>query len=621
MPAEREGKSPVGRSVTPNPPSTRVLLWRALRLLVAASPGAALLILVVAVLQGVGPNVMTLAAARVVGMAPRLADSASARTEAIGALGVLAVALVVERIAASLQPVTRAYLGYRFAVLLDRRRMDSCIRLPGLEHFESPALADRLEAVRWSKSGPSVLLERCITMVRRIAMLAGSLLILLRLDWWIPLLICVSTVAVAVNDWRHAGRRANLQRAETPRLRYADYHRQVAVDPEHAREVRLFGLGDWLARRQHRFWKEGMSGVFADLRGQLRENTALNALRGVTLVVPLAVALIGLRDGSVSVETFTAAIFALRTASNGMYVLEGIPGGLRESVAFLPEATAIDELPEVDPRMATSGRRTVPQRLADGIRCEGVVFHYPGESRLVLNGLDLHLPAGESLALVGANGAGKSTLVKLLCRFYDPVAGRITLDGADIREFDLTELRRRMAVIFQDFVKLPVPARDNLAVATRVPADPDLLRRAAAQAGADSVLADLPDGWETVLSREFGGVDISGGQWQRLALARLLVAKQTRDAPILVFDEPTAALDVRLEADLYERFEELTRGATILLISHRFSTVRMASRVAVLEEGRVIELGTHNQLMGANGRYAELFNLQACRFQPQGGVR
>jgi ATP-binding cassette, subfamily B, bacterial len=598
------------------------LLARAIRTLIGVAPGVFVLTVVAAFFQGIGPNFVTLAGARVIGLAPRLADSADARRGALLALSVVGAALLLERVAGAMIPVLQAYTGHRFVAALDRLRISACVRLPGLEHFESPALADRLQAAEWSKTGPATLVVRLVALVRRGAMLAGSLLILVRLGWWVPLLICGSAVAIGVNDWRHAGTRAGLRREESSRLRYSDYHRELAVDPLQAREVRLFGLGEWLADRQRRYWQEGTAAVFADLRRQLRENSVINLARGATLVLPVLVAVFRLRDGSIGAETFTAALLALRTASNGMYVLEGIAGGLRETIVFLPDVLAVEQLPERDPRLTTAGRLAAPATLADGIRFTGVEFTYPGATRPVLAGVDLHLAAGESLALVGENGAGKSTLVKLLCRFYDPSAGRITIDGIDLRELDLELLRARMAVVFQDFTRLPVSAWDNIAVASgQSEVDDQVVRAAAADAGMSPVAADLPGGWDTVLSREFGGVDLSGGQWQRLALARLLVAKRAHDAPVLLLDEPTAALDVGVEAELYDRFAELSAGATTMLVSHRFSTVRMAARVAVLAGGRITEQGSHEALVRSGGQYAELYGLQARRFQESGGVR
>jgi len=231
------------------------LILRTMAVLVRASPVAFGAALATAALQGVGPNVVTLAGARVVGLAPQLGASAAARHTAVTALVVLGGALLVERVAAALAPVTTSYLIFRFSTALDRMRIASCLDLPGLEHFESAALADRLEAASWSKSGPPALLERLITLVRRGTMLVGSLLILTRLAWWAPLIVSVTAIGIGVNDWRHAGKRATIVRQETGRLRFADYHRQLAVEPAQAREIRLFAIGDWLAARHHRFEK------------------------------------------------------------------------------------------------------------------------------------------------------------------------------------------------------------------------------------------------------------------------------------------------------------------------------------------------------------------------------
>jgi len=233
----------------------------------------------------------------------------------------------------------------------------------------------------------------------------------------------------------------------------------------------------------------------------------------------------------------------------------------------------------------------------------------------VLSSLDLWVPSGSSVALVGENGAGKTTLIKLLCRFYDPTEGRITLDGVDLRELDLDELRSRLAVIFQDFVHYQLPVKDNIGFgAVQRMDDEALLREAAARVGVLERVESLPEGWETPLAREFGGVDLSGGEWQRIALARTMMAQLGRDADLLILDEPTASLDVRLEHELYEHFADLSRGRTTLLVSHRFSTVRMAERIVLLEEGRVVEDGSHGELMAAGRRYAELFEIQASHY-------
>jgi len=249
------------------------------------------------------------------------------------------------------------------------------------------------------------------------------------------------------------------------------------------------------------------------------------------------------------------------------------------------------------------------------IRFEGVGLRYPGRSSDALSELDLCIPAGQSLAIVGLNGAGKTSLVKLLCRLYEPTTGQITVDGVDLRDVDARAWQRRVAAIFQDFAQYHLPARDNVGLGRHeLSGDLERLRAAARRAGALDLIEGLPRGWDTVLSRQYtDGTDLSGGEWQRIALARALFAVEG-GARVLILDEPTASLDVRAEAALYDRFLDITAGLTTVLISHRFSTVRRADRICVLADGAVAELGTHNELMALGGRYAEMFTLQATRF-------
>jgi ATP-binding cassette subfamily B protein len=271
------------------------------------------------------------------------------------------------------------------------------------------------------------------------------------------------------------------------------------------------------------------------------------------------------------------------------------------------------------PELILPGRRPAATLPREAIRFQGVGFAYPGRPAAVFRDLTLDIPVGHSLALVGANGAGKTTLLKLLARLYDPTAGRITADGVDLRDLDARAWQRRVAAVFQDFVRYQLSAYDNVALgAPERREDRSLVEEAARRAGALDLIAALPRGWETVLSRQYaGGADLSGGEWQRVGLARALFAALA-GAPVLVLDEPTAHLDVRAEAAFYDAFLELTAGLTTVLVSHRFSTVRRAERIVVLEAGAVAEAGSHADLLRRGGRYAHLFGLQAQRFAPGG---
>jgi ABC-type multidrug transport system fused ATPase/permease subunit len=276
---------------------------------------------------------------------------------------------------------------------------------------------------------------------------------------------------------------------------------------------------------------------------------------------------------------------------------------------------AVDALVAETEAEAPAGTRPVRGIPRDSIRLEGVWFGYPRAERPVLEDLDLEIPAGTSLAIVGENGAGKTTLVNLICGFYRPVAGRVTVDGVDLAEFDPAAWQRRIGAVFQDFARYPVTLRENIIFGGTGRAGWEARYRAAEKAGLSDMAEGLPQNWYTTLSREFeGGTELSGGQWQRVALARALFALEA-GARILVLDEPTANLDVRAEAALYNRFLELTAGLTTIIVSHRFSTVRRADRIVVVHQGRIVESGNHSQLLALGGRYARMFGLQARHYQ------
>jgi ABC-type multidrug transport system fused ATPase/permease subunit len=377
---------------------------------------------------------------------------------------------------------------------------------------------------------------------------------------------------------------------------------------------------DWLVSRFHAAWRAAIEPVWKVRRPRAR---VVFGSSGTVLAINLvSYGLLAYAATRGDLGLAALAVYAQALAGANLFM------AFDDHNAYLSyAAVAVPRILDLDRRLVddrgTGVAAVPPAESVRAIRFEGVTFTYPGADRPALRDLDLAIPAGRSLAIVGENGAGKTSLVKLLCRLYDPTAGRVTVDGADLSGVDPIAWRARVAVLFQDFARYRLSAADNVGfgaperrVGERGEAggDRERLRAAAERAGALELIESLPYGWDTILSREYaGGVDLSGGQWQRVALARAMFAVQA-GATVLVLDEPTAALDVRAEAELYERFLDLTEGLTTVLISHRFSTVRRAERIVVLAGGAVVEEGTHESLLAAGGRYAEMFTLQAARF-------
>ncbi len=405
----------------------------------------------------------------------------------------------------------------------------------------------------------------------------------------------------------------------TEGMRRAHYLRRLAVEPLAAKEARVFSLAGWMRDRYGAAFHDVMDEVWAK-----RQNGGLIASAvtvGMFLAEGGAIGLVARSAAQGHVSLATAVVVAqsvvaasqLGTFSEGhLFVTDGA-AALR--VLYGLEDAVVERLAEMGGTIAADA---MPAR---EIRFDGVQFRYPGRDEDVYRRLDLTIEAGRSLAIVGENGAGKTTLVKLLCRLHDPTAGRIVVDGVDLRELDAASWQGRVAALFQDFVQYKLSAADNVAFGD-LDGDSSVvaLDRAAALTGAARVVEGLPGGWETPLSRQFtGGADLSGGEWQRLALARAVHAIEG-GAGVLVLDEPTAALDVRGEAEVYDRFLELTRGLTTIVISHRFSTVRRADRIVVIEHGEVVEDGDHDSLVASGGRYATMYELQAARFRDEASL-
>jgi ATP-binding cassette, subfamily B, bacterial len=525
-----------------------------------------------------------------------------------GPLGLVGVVFVLLQVLAPLHQVIGTNLGNRTAAWLYDELTTACVRPPGMGHLEDPRLMTDLTMARdfdLGISGPPLSISMGFIASGLVEMVGGiaSAVLLAAYVWWAPLVLAGAWLAThwllresAV--WRDRNTE-EVREAE----RHADYAYRLAVDPPAAKELRLFGLANWTVER----FKARRRQLF-DLRWEatrLRERPVLWSLLlvlGANLLVFAALAT-DATAGRLELARFVT--FASAAVGTSMIAFGGLSWALDSAAA--PTSAVLRLQGSMQPAGALSpGTRPPTGMPAQQVRFRELRFAYPNTSEPVLDGFDLTIPAGSSLAIVGQNGAGKTTLAKLLCRLYDPQSGVIEIDGVDLRALDLESWRGRIAAVFQDFIRFDLPLRDNVAPGG---APDEVIQAALAQAGATH-LASL----DTPLAKGYkGGTDLSGGQWQRIALARALCAVKL-GAGLVLLDEPTAQLDVRGEAEIFNRILEATRQATTILISHRFSTVRHADRICVLEHGKVVELGNHDELMALGGRYHTMFELQASRF-------
>ncbi|HLK63253.1 MAG TPA: ABC transporter ATP-binding protein [Bryobacteraceae bacterium] len=579
--------------------------WKFLGVLPRAAPGLAYAWWIVLFLRGVLPALFSIAMGVLVGAVQR----GNSLTMPLAVSGAVFVLLQV------LSPLHRAIgvnLGSRVAAWLYDQLTGACVGPPGMGHLEDPRLTTDLTMARdfdLGITGPPLSISMDF-IAAGLVELAGGLvaaIVVAAYAWWAALILAGVWLAThwllrESAIWRDRNT-DEVRQAQ----RHADYAYRLAVDPPSAKELRLFGLSDWTverfaSRRKH----------LLDLQWhatRLRERPVLWCLL-LVLCGNIAVFWVMAGDAvSGHLPLGQAVTFLSAAASTSMIAFGGLSWALDGAAA--PAAAVVRLQQAMAPAGAlASGTRSAQQQPAREIRFRNVSFAYPsanGDAAApVLQNFDLTIPAGSSLAIVGKNGAGKTTLAKLLCRLYDPQEGAIEIDGVDLRDFDLDGWRARLTPVFQDFIRFELPLRDNVAPEG---APDSAIQSALMEAGA----ADLA-GLDTILSRAYeGGTDLSGGQWQRIALARALCAVKM-GAGVVLLDEPTAQLDVRGEAEIFERLLAATRHATTILISHRFSTVRQADRICVLEHGRVVELGSHEELMARGGRYRTMFELQASRF-------
>lgn len=568
-----------------------------------ASPGLAVAWYGTLLLRGLLPSALAVATGVLVGavqqgrpLAPALAWT--------GALFVLL------QVMAPLERAVSANLGSRVAAWLYDRLTAACVAPPGMGHLEDPELAGDLTVARdfdLGMTGPPMFINLGFIADGLVLSLVGlsSAALLFGFAWWAPLLLAGAWLAT---HWflRESAVWADRNTDDVREAqRHAEYAYRLAVDPPAAKEVRLFGLAGFVMDRfvARRTRLHELQYRATRLREKPLAWSALLVL-GASVAVFWAIAeaaAAGRTDLARAVVFAQAAYGVSAIAFGGLsWALDGASApvaAVRRLAAAMGERGALSSVP------APGDPRGMPAR---EVRFRDVTFAYPGNDRPVLAGLDLVIPAGTSLAIVGRNGAGKTTIAKLLCRLYDPQSGAVLVDGSDLRTLDVASWRRRLAAVFQDYIRFELPLRDNVAPAGAREESVEAALRDAGAAGLASLGTPLARGYP-------GGTDLSGGQWQRVALARALCAVR-EGAGIVLLDEPTAQLDVRGEAEIFERILAATRGATTILVSHRFSTVRLADRIAVIEDGRVAELGTHDELMALRGRYRTMFDLQASRF-------
>ncbi|HET7692412.1 MAG TPA: ABC transporter ATP-binding protein [Gemmatimonadota bacterium] len=480
-----------------------------------------------------------------------------------------------------------------------------------LRYYEDATFHDSLHrAQRDAPYRPTAVLNNMLRLTQAGLLIVGIVGLLVTIHWLLAVFLFLAVLPSVLVRVRHADRYYKWQKRTSQLDRQVGYLSYLLLQPPTAKEVRLFGLGEVLADRYQEL-----------LRRLRRESFDLSKTRGggdaiaqtvAAVVVFGAFVYIAWRtyQGDLSIGDLVMYFGAVQRGQSAAQGLFSALAGLYEDNLFL---TTLEEFMAVEPEItAPPDPEPVPDPIRQGIVFEDVSFHYPGSSRPLLAGIDLEVRPGEVIALVGANGAGKTTIVKLLCRLYDPDAGRITVDGIDLRRFDPVELRREISVVFQDFVHFFLPARDNIWFGdVRLPREGDGVVDAAGTSGADSFLREMRYGYDTVLGPLFSeGEELSIGQWQKVATARAFF----RDAQLLVVDEPTSALDALAEAELFEKLRDLVQGRSTVLISHRFSTVRMADRIYVIDEGKILESGSHEELMLQGGKYASLFRLQAAPY-------
>lgn len=501
-------------------------------------------------------------------------------------------------------------LADKFVRHVSIKVMDHASRLD-LETYEDPDFYDKLERARVQATDRVSMIQAVGRALQQFVTAVTFSVTICLFSPWILLLLIMGVLPAFVGESHFAFLGYSLRFRQTPARRQIDYLRVLGASKESAKELKLFGLSKYLTGRYARLSDEIYTQNVSLSKRRLLATSLFSLLSASAYYAAYAFVIYWTVNGALSLKSLVYLAAAIAGASNNIQQVFSSFTSIADQALFLTDFLNLFRL---EPKLKSKPDAIpAPRPIHQGFEFDDVTFTYPGTTRPVLDSLDLRIEPGQRVALVGENGQGKTTLVKLITRLYDPTSGRILLDGVDLRDYDLEDLHREIAVIFQDFMRYEMTGRENIAMGKIEDLDNfSRLSAAARKSLADAVIGRLPRHYDQMLGRRFeGGVDLSGGEWQKIALARAYL----RDAQLLILDEPTAALDARSEREVFERFSELTMGKTALLISHRFSTVRMADRILVLEGGKIVEDGCHSQLMARGERYSKMFELQAASYR------
>ncbi|MDV3353100.1 ABC transporter ATP-binding protein [Leptothoe sp. LEGE 181152] len=582
---------------------------RLVRLVWSASPGWLMLSISITLVNALIPTAQLYVSKLIVDQVVSILASGTADFTAYLLFLVIAgfSLLLLQEVLNKLNSYVSRVLSDQFLLHANVQLLQQAMRLD-LAHYESPEFHDVLNRAQQSGSNyPLRVVELLSRLLGSITRLVGLLALLLRFSSGVMGLLLLSVLPTFWVGIRYSYRRFWMNRRQTPSRRLSDYFYEILTAPQYVKEVRLFNLGQHMVEQyrtiRHEFNQESRrlarQQSLAQLSTELLGAIGFYGAYGLVLWQTL--------QGMVTLGDLTLYTGAFQQA-------QGLIESTLLSLATLYEynlyVSQYFELLDISPQVVSPRHpNPFPKPMEQGLRFQDVYFTYPGAEQPTLQGINLTVAPGECIALVGLNGSGKTTLLKLLTRLYDIEQGQIIIDNIPLQKFSLSELRSQIGIMFQDFARYALNVQDNIGFGNLPQRQNiDLVAQAAQGAGATEVIERLEEGYHTILGKMFsGGVDLSGGQWQKIGLARAFMS----DAQILILDEPTAAVDAIAEHDLFQRFRQLTQGKMTFLVSHRFSTVRMADRIVVLEQGQIIEVGTHDQLMAQQGRYAEMFDLQA----------